>query len=98
MTSLSVAAGTMRLPSRKGEAVVRKTPFIIAAAFRRRITDLDLDEDARERMAALARRQADRMKRRHPDFSYEWFYGSCGLDHWGELPPEYPNSHGPMKA
>jgi hypothetical protein len=58
--------------------VVRKTPFIIAAAFRRRITDLDLDEDARERMAALARRQADRMKRRHPDFSYEWFYGRAG--------------------
>ncbi|MEV3901745.1 hypothetical protein AB0K11_05420 [Mycobacterium sp. NPDC050551] len=78
--------------------MVRKTPFIIAAAFRRRITDLDLDEDARERMAALARRQADRMKRRHPDFSYEWFYGACGLDHWGELPPDYPSPQGPMKA
>jgi hypothetical protein len=72
--------------------MVWKTHFIMAAAFRRRIEDVDLDEEARERMAATARRQADRLKRRHRGFSYEWFYGACGLDHWGELPPEYPNS------
>ncbi|MDO3634442.1 hypothetical protein [Mycolicibacterium arseniciresistens] len=78
--------------------MVWKTHFIAAAAFRRRIMDLELDEEDRERTAASARRLADQFKRRHPEFSYEWFYGACGLDHWGELPPEYPNSHGPMKA
>jgi hypothetical protein len=73
------------------EAVVRKTHFIVAAAFRRRIEDLDLDEDDRERTAASARRLADRYKRRHPAFSYEWFFGACGLDSWGEVPPPFPN-------
>lgn len=58
--------------------MVWKTHFIVAATFRKRIEDEDLDEQARERTAALARRQADRFKRRHPDFSYEWFYGACG--------------------
>lgn len=72
--------------------MVRKTPFIVAAAFRRRITDMDLEEGDRQRMAASARRQADRFKRRNPEFSYEWFYGAGGLDHWGDLPPDYPNS------
>lgn len=72
--------------------MVWKTHFIVAAAFRRRIDDLDLDEKVRERTAATARRQADRLKRRHPGFSYEWFYGACGLDHWGELPPPLPGA------
>jgi hypothetical protein len=64
-----------------------RTHFVAAAALRRQIVDADCDDDHRERAARTARRLADRFKRSHPDFSYEWFFGACGLDSWGELSP-----------
>lgn len=71
--------------------MVWKSHFIMAVVLRGRIEDHELDEDDRERTAAMARRLADRLKRRHPGFSYEWFFGACGLDHWGDLPPFIPS-------
>lgn len=49
------------------------------------LTRSDLAPAQREKLAAMARRFADRFKRWDGSFSYEWFYGACGLDHWGEV-------------
>lgn len=49
------------------------------------LTRSNLAPAQREKLAVLARRFADKFKRWDGAFSYEWFYGACGLDHWGEL-------------
>jgi len=49
------------------------------------LTDPGLTAAQRDRIAALVRRLADSFKRMDPAFSYEWFYGACGLDRWGDL-------------
>lgn len=38
-----------------------------------------------EKSAATARRIADVFKRNDPSFCYEWFFGACGLDPWGDV-------------
>lgn len=45
----------------------------------------------RESVARFARRTADLLKRDRAAFNYEWFFGACGLDHWGETVPETNN-------
>jgi hypothetical protein len=67
--------------------VAWRTHFVAAAALRRQIVDEDCGDERREWAARMARRLADRFKRSHPEFSYEWFFGACGLDSWGELSP-----------
>jgi hypothetical protein len=32
----------------------------------------------------VARRAAEVLQKDVPAFSYEWFFGACGLDDWGE--------------
>jgi hypothetical protein len=38
-----------------------------------------------ESAAMFSRKAADLLKADCPTFSYEWFFGACGLDSWGEL-------------
>lgn len=57
----------------------------IAAAIRPVLTEPGRVRASRERIAAFARRTAERLHRDRPAFSIEWFYGACGLDDWGDL-------------
>ena len=57
----------------------------ISETIRGAVIDAEISEEQREKVAKLARRLADTIKRFDPAFCYEWFYGACGLDHWGEL-------------
>ena len=60
----------------------------IAAVIHAQLTDQDCSPSTREKLASLARRTADIVKQGDPTFSYEWFYGACGLDPWGDLQPQ----------
>jgi hypothetical protein len=51
------------------------------------MTDHECTESSRAKAAVFARRIADIAKQGDPTFSYEWFYGACGLDPWGDLLP-----------
>lgn len=57
----------------------------IATMIRKTLTDPQATEAQREKVAQLARKLADSIKRWDAGFCYEWFYGACGLDHWGDL-------------
>lgn len=57
----------------------------ISTPLRGRLTDPALPLARRESCAVVVRRMADTIKRLDPLFCYEWFYGLCGLDHWGDL-------------
>lgn len=57
----------------------------IAATIRETLTDPELPDRSRERAATFSRKAADLLRADCPTFSYEWFFGACGLDSWGEL-------------
>jgi hypothetical protein len=59
----------------------------IAAITHARLADPECHGIGHERTAAFVRRTADLAKQGNPTFSYEWFYGACGLDPWGDLLP-----------
>jgi len=57
----------------------------IAKTIRQTLTDVTVSDRSRESAAAFSRKAADLLKADSPTFSYEWFFGACGLDSWGEL-------------
>lgn len=57
----------------------------LASCLREVIADPDVSDTTRERAAVMARRVADFLRADYRGFSYEWFFGACGLDHWGEV-------------
>lgn len=63
----------------------RSFHLTVSATLRDRLTDPELPAERRERLARFARKLADVIKRLDPRFCYEWFYGLCGLDPWGDL-------------
>lgn len=60
----------------------------MARTIRHLLTDPGVSDHSRELAAAFSRKAADRLKADCPAFSYEWFFGACGLDSWGELLPD----------
>ncbi|MCP9274040.1 hypothetical protein [Mycolicibacterium arenosum] len=68
----------------------------IAAIIHARLNDAECGAASRERIAAIARKVADHVKRDDPTFCYEWFYGACGLDPWGDLQPHFDPSRAPI--
>lgn len=60
----------------------------IADAVRSALTDADGVPNSRERIAVFTRRAADLLKADNAAFSYDWFFGACGLDNWGEPMPD----------
>lgn len=65
--------------------MVRELHRDIAAAVQCVLSDVSRSEQSRARVAAFGRRAADLLKADDPAFSYEWFFGACGLDSWGDL-------------
>lgn len=63
----------------------RSFHLTISTTLRAKLTDPELPAERRERLARFARKLADIVKRLDPRFCYEWFYGLCGLDPWGDL-------------
>lgn len=59
--------------------------FGIASTIHAVVVDPAMSNRQRRTAAALARRLADCFKRADRSFCYEWFYGACGLDPWGDL-------------
>lgn len=59
----------------------------IAAVIHAQLTAPDSSASTREKIASFVRRMADLAKQGDSTFSYEWFYGACGLDPWGDLQP-----------
>ncbi len=57
----------------------------MAVAIRQVVTDPEASDRSRELAAAFSRQAADHLKADCPAFSYEWFFGACGLDNWGEV-------------
>lgn len=57
----------------------------IAETIRQTLTDPDLSDRSRASVAVFSRQAADLLKADCPTFSYEWFFGACGLDGWGDL-------------
>jgi len=57
----------------------------MAKTIRQTLTDPEVSNRSREAAAVFSRKAADLLKADHPTFSYEWFFGACGLDSWGEL-------------
>ncbi len=57
----------------------------VAAAVRSELSHPTRNEARPLDAARRARRFADILKADNPAFSYEWFYGACGLDNWGYL-------------
>lgn len=55
----------------------------VAAAIRSELSHPSRDEARPLDTARRARRFADILKADNPAFSYEWFFGACGLDNWG---------------
>jgi hypothetical protein len=62
--------------------------FQFSTTIRRHLSEQTIPERSRVKVAALARKAADLFKQSDPTFSYEWFYGACGLDKWGDLPTQ----------
>jgi hypothetical protein len=61
--------------------------YAIAEIIRDRSFDADCDAATRDTVARFARKAADNFRCGDPAFNYEWFFGACGLDHWGDLLP-----------
>ncbi|KAA0098902.1 hypothetical protein CIW49_13580 [Mycolicibacterium sp. P1-18] len=59
----------------------------VAAIVHAQLADPECSATSRESIAAFARKVADIAMRTNSTFSYEWFYGACGLDPWGDLNP-----------
>lgn len=68
----------MGMPDRR---IQRTLALTIHAA----VTDAEMSAEQRERLAATARRLADVFKRYDRTFCFEWFFGACGLDPWGDV-------------
>jgi hypothetical protein len=62
----------------------------MAVTIRQVVIDPEASDRGRELAAAFSRKAADHLKADCPSFSYEWFFGACGPDNWGELLPR-PN-------
>lgn len=62
--------------------------FEFSTTIRTHLSDQTLPNASRARIAVFARKAADLFKQGDPAFSYEWFFGACGLDSRGELPPK----------
>jgi hypothetical protein len=56
-----------------------------ADAIRATLADSEPDHPRREHIATFSRKAADILRAGDPAFSYEWFFGACGLDNWGDL-------------
>jgi hypothetical protein len=56
-----------------------------AETIRATMTDSEPAHPRREKVAAFSRKAADIFRADDPAFSYEWFFGACGLDNWGDL-------------
>ena len=63
--------------------MVRVVYCEIAAVIRETLSDPELSDRSRESAAKFSRKAADLLKADYPTFSYEWFFGACGLDTWG---------------
>lgn len=59
----------------------------VAAIVHAQLSDPACSATTREKVAAFTRKVADIARRDSPTFCYEWFYGACGLDPWGDLKP-----------
>lgn len=57
----------------------------IAELIRETLADPTLSDHSGQSVAVFARKAADLLKADSPSFSYEWFFGACGLDNWGSL-------------
>jgi hypothetical protein len=56
-----------------------------AEIIRATLADSEDGHPRQEKIAAFSRRVADIFRAGDPAFSYEWFFGTCGLDNWGDL-------------
>lgn len=81
-----------RAPAERGAGILRALYHDVAVAIRDGLCCPGQTLSQRARVAAFARRAADRLKTDNSAFSYEWFYGACGLDNWGYLIPDFPCS------
>ena len=90
---LSVASATI---TGMGDARGIRFHFEMAAIIHARLADGDCEASTREKIAAFVRRMADLAKQGDPTFSYEWFYGACGLDPWGDLQPHFDTNVKPV--
>jgi hypothetical protein len=67
--------------------MVRDLHREFAKIIRATLTAAELGHPRREKLAVFSRKAADIFRAGDPAFSYEWFFGACGLDNWGELLP-----------
>ncbi len=65
--------------------MVRAVHREVAAIIRTELSDPEREASTHATIAAFTRKVADLFKADNPTFSYEWFFGACGLDNWGEL-------------
>jgi hypothetical protein len=65
--------------------MVRRIHREVAELIHAELCDSVEDEARREIIAVFSRKAADVLNKDDPSFSYDWFYGACGLDNWGEL-------------
>lgn len=72
--------------------MVRQLHREMAETIRRVVTDSGVSDRSRALATAFSRNAADQLKADCPAFSYEWFFGACGLDNWGELLPDQTTS------
>ena len=71
--------------------VVRDIHRAVSYAVRSVLDDARDDEQIRGNIAKFGRKAADILGAGDPSFSYDWFFGACGLDNWGELFPLLPS-------
>jgi hypothetical protein len=64
---------------------VRTIYLDVAATIRETLSDPECEQATQLKIAAFARRASDLFRQGDPAFSYDWFFGACGLDNWGEL-------------
>lgn len=65
-------------------SMVREFHRAMAEIVRSTLCDAGDEPERRDRIATFCRRAADILARDDPSFSYDWFFGACGLDNWGE--------------
>lgn len=73
--------------------MVRELHREVAEIIRQTLTGGERAHPRREKIAAFSRKAADLFRADDAAFSYEWFFGACGLDNWGELLPEKEEDH-----
>jgi hypothetical protein len=67
--------------------MVRELHREIAEIIGTTLTDPERGHLRREKVAVFSRKAADLFRAHDVAFGYEWFFGACGLDNWGELLP-----------